>query len=176
MNWEAARKKRWRVLSRDEVVALIKSRCVISESGCWVWQKSCNTWGYGQVQVNKKRWMVHRLMYTLHKGEIADGLDCLHDCDNPPCCNPDHLWLGTQLQNSLDMASKGRTDAQKRTHCTRGHDYAVHGVRHGKNQWRQCTICTRGRLRLRAGWPQDLAFSIDPIPNGFRPFSGKWKR
>jgi hypothetical protein len=51
----------------------------------------------------------HRLAYTFTFGEIPDGLGVLHTCDNPPCCNPNHLWLGTQLENIADRHSKGRS-------------------------------------------------------------------
>lgn len=166
-----------RPMSDEQLVARFKARCVITDRGCWEFTGSRNEWGYAQVSANGKVWMLHRLMYTIHKGPIAPGLDCLHECDNPPCCNPDHLWAGTQRENSLDMVSKGRTDAQKRTHCKRGHPYDDENTsRYGKNQWRDCKICARGRMRIRAGWPEELAFSMDRVPNGFTPVAATWKR
>jgi len=53
--------------------------------------------------------MAHRFSWTLLVGKIPDGLNVLHRCDNPRCCNPAHLFLGTQLDNRRDCRDKGRT-------------------------------------------------------------------
>jgi hypothetical protein len=82
-------------------------------TGCHVW--TGNTWGkrnsksghennrYGTIGVG-----THRLAWELANGPIPDGMQVLHKCDNPRCCNPDHLFLGTQQVNMADMARKGR--------------------------------------------------------------------
>jgi hypothetical protein len=57
-------------------------------------------------------WKAHRVAWTLANGPIPAGMHVLHTCDNPPCCNPGHLWLGTQADNMADMARKGRTSNQ----------------------------------------------------------------
>jgi hypothetical protein len=65
--------------------------------------------GYGQVLIARKNLLVHRVAWAMSHGyDIPDGLCVLHTCDNPPCCNPDHLWLGTKADNSADMHAKGR--------------------------------------------------------------------
>lgn len=75
---------------------------------CWEWTGSKGFKGYGQLRINGRIVAAHRFSYELHNGPIPDGLDCLHECDNPPCTNPEHLFLGTALDNHLDMAAKGR--------------------------------------------------------------------
>jgi hypothetical protein len=64
--------------------------------------------GYVRVQVAKRRWYAHRLAYTKAFGPIPDGQSVLHTCDNPPCVNPGHLFLGSQADNMADMSQKGR--------------------------------------------------------------------
>lgn len=63
---------------------------------------------YGSITIDGVQWKVHRWTWTLANGDIQEGLFVLHHCDNPPCCNPGHLFLGTALDNSIDMHSKGR--------------------------------------------------------------------
>lgn len=84
-------------------------------SECWNWGASFNNMGYGVFGVGGKiTALAHRIAWTLHNGEIPNGLFVLHKCDNPACCNPDHLFLGTQKQNLADCASKGRTTRGER--------------------------------------------------------------
>lgn len=170
MPWNSS--KRWPPLTDAQLIERVKSKCKVTESGCWEHQGWKNEWGYAQLSIRNKRWMAHRLMYTLHKGAIPAGMDCLHRCDNPPCCNPDHLWLGTQLENSLDMVAKGRTDAQKRTHCPYGHAYEGDNVlRWGSGKWRTCKTCTRIRNRMKLGWTREQAETLPLTPPGRRPIN-----
>ena len=76
---------------------------------CWEWKGSTFAGSkYGQHKRRRKNWRAHRLAYTLAKGPIPDDKIVCHTCDNPPCCNPAHLWLGTHSENQLDCVSKGR--------------------------------------------------------------------
>lgn len=82
----------------------------IDKSGdCWLWTSHTNEKGYGLLSVGRgKQVRVHRYMYELYKGQIPDGLHVLHKCDVRRCCNPDHLFLGTQKDNMEDASKKGR--------------------------------------------------------------------
>lgn len=80
---------------------------------CWVWTGTKDAKGYGFTWIGPDRKTrqhirTHRLSYRLHVGSIPDGLSVLHRCDNTSCVRPDHLFLGTQLDNMRDMCRKGR--------------------------------------------------------------------
>lgn len=76
---------------------------------CWEWlaSKSFNK-KYGQFKHKRKMWKAHRFAYQLSKGDIPDGLVVRHTCDNPACCNPNHLVLGTHQDNMNDRNQKNR--------------------------------------------------------------------
>lgn len=75
---------------------------------CWEWKLSCDSYGYGHLKWGGILRLSHRLAWELTNGEIPDNLQVLHTCDNPKCCNPKHLFLGTHLQNMQDKNRKGR--------------------------------------------------------------------
>lgn len=79
--------------------------------GCWEWQGATTDSGYGLVWRGEKRlnWRAHRVAWTIYNGDILpEELLVCHDCDNPPCVRPDHLFLGNHQDNALDAARKGR--------------------------------------------------------------------
>lgn len=87
---------------------------VVKANGCWGWNGARGAFvgkkgaGYGVMRFQTFNVQAHRFSWEIHNGPIPDGLLVLHTCDNPPCCNPDHLFLGTYLDNARDRDSKGR--------------------------------------------------------------------
>jgi hypothetical protein len=81
----------------------------VDKSGeCWVWIGTRDNNGYGRLNVAGTPVLAHRVSWQLHKHEITSDQHVLHKCDNPPCCNPEHLFLGDQAANNADMVAKGR--------------------------------------------------------------------
>jgi hypothetical protein len=81
-------------------------------NGCWEWQGKLSNDGYGSFQetIDGKKIEVrsHRRSFEIFKGHIPEEMQVCHSCDNPSCCNPDHLWLGTAKENTQDSFKKGR--------------------------------------------------------------------
>jgi hypothetical protein len=75
---------------------------------CWEWLGRSNDDGYGKISWSGKDLSAHRLSFEMTFGEIPNGMEVLHKCDNPPCVNPNHLFLGTQTDNIRDMKQKKR--------------------------------------------------------------------
>jgi len=120
---------------------------------CWIWKGALSSKGYGSFSFNRKTTLAHRYSFLIHKGPIPDGAVICHTCDIPSCVNPEHLWAGTNSENTRDMFNKGREpiSCKEQTHCRRGHSFDEFGVlvytkktgRQIGKQWRTCKECKR---------------------------------
>jgi len=149
----------------------VRAKCVVDENGCWVWQGSLHTNGYGQTSWQGRTGILSRFMYKVwHRVELQKRQYVCHSCDVKRCCNPDHLWLGDNGLNKKDETLKGKNFFAKKTHCPRGHEYNsenthVHEVRPGV--WsRGCKACSRVHQRLKLGWTLEEAMKTPVIPAG----------
>lgn len=87
----------------------------VQDNGCWLWNGYTAPNGYGMVSIAPyRRGYAHRAAWTVANGPIPDGMQVCHRCDNPPCVNPAHLFLGTVIDNMRDMSTKGRAPRGER--------------------------------------------------------------
>lgn len=105
---------------------------------CWEWIGKKQSDGYGEFRaLGKVYFRAHRFSWILFYGNIPDGVLVCHKCDNRGCVNPNHLFLGSRLDNTMDMDNKGRRVNYNsfKEKCPMGHTYTIYS-------WgRRCKIC-----------------------------------
>lgn len=121
---------------------------------CWPWIGAANReGGYGYLSTGGRggrKVYAHRVAWELANGRpVPDGMVVRHSCDNPPCCNPAHLSIGTMLDNANDMLTRHGHYMANRTHCSNGHEFSpentrVSPSREGRTR-RVCRECERSR-------------------------------
>jgi len=144
---------------------------------CWEWEENgLNNRGYGQFSVNHQNTTSHRLSYRIFCGPIG-ALDVCHKCDNPRCCNPNHLFLGTEKDNMADKIRKCR--------CAKGvfngantKPYMIpRGENHGASKLTECKV-HKIRALLENGVVQEVIarqFGINQTAVGFIKRRKNWK-
>ncbi len=95
------------------------SMIIVKEDGCWEYTRGKINTGYGQFAMDKIKILAHRASYELHNGAFDYSLEVCHSCNNPPCINPDHLYLDTHKGNMEYMASKGRSKRGEAHHMSK---------------------------------------------------------
>jgi predicted DNA-binding protein (UPF0251 family) len=103
----------------------------LPETVCWPWQGALGRGGYGHFRHKHVDYQAHRTMFLMTYGPIPPGLFICHHCDNPPCCNPSHLYLGTNADNAQDAKRKGRTATGDRNGMRRHPERRARGDNHG---------------------------------------------
>lgn len=111
------------------------------DTGCWEWTAMTVQGGYGRYIHKGRKHLVHRVAHELLIGPIPDGLLVLHNCDNPPCCNPAHLRAGTAKDNMQDRLERGRNPQVNKTHCKHGHPLSGENLYTAPDGERGCRTC-----------------------------------
>lgn len=128
----------------EQQIERFNSKVQEAPNGCHEWTGATNHKGYGKLTLQRRTVSAHRLAYEHFVGPVPDGMNVCHHCDNPKCVRPDHLFVGTSRDNSVDMVTKGRHFNSRKTHCPKGHEYTYFY----KGE-RQCRACQRERDRAR---------------------------
>jgi len=120
---------------------------------CWEWQGHRRGGRYGSISWGSKRAQrsTHRVAYELTYGPIPAGMFVMHKCDNPPCCRPDHLALGTPAENSADMVQKGRSVRGERNPRVLHPERYPIGSNHWKAKLTEAQVAEIRKVPLRRG-------------------------
>ena len=137
--------------AEDRFLLAVDSSGALSD--CWPWTGDTDSGGYGRLSVEGLRVRAHRYAWERANGPIPEGMFVLHRCDNPPCCNERHLFLGTIADNNRDRAAKGRNGA-----------YANRGEKNGRARLTARNVADIITLRRAGHTTKELAdcYEVDP--------------
>lgn len=141
----------------------------IDENGCHIFDGCKGPKGYGHVRRKNpttgkwRTYPAHRWQWIEKHGDLPPDISVCHSCDNPPCINLEHLWIGTNKDNHNDKMAKGRARGPNsyKTHCKNGHEFTPENTRQYAGR-RHCRTCNREYMQRRRG----RGFGIDtgPVP------------
>lgn len=124
---------------RDLKIRINKKKKIIG--ACWEWAGSTGSHGYGQISINGKPRLVHRLIFEIKNGRrIKNKLTIDHLCFNKRCFNPRHLEEVTHRENNIrSNGASGKN--HRKTHCIRGHEFTKENTNERRRGWRECRTC-----------------------------------
>lgn len=132
---------RWRrYIDADTVADVLRAKTVLSVTGCLEWTAARISTGYGAFSFRGVFMLAHRAAYESSIGPIPDGMVVRHRCDNPRCCNPEHLQLGTDQDNKDDCVSKKRHYFGERHHWAKLTESQVHEIRASESRNKDIAI------------------------------------
>ena len=136
---------------------------IVETTGCWEWaltRERPPRLPYGRCYIGKRYVVAHRKSWEIVNGAIPEGLCVLHRCDNPPCVNPDHLFLGTRADNVADRVAKGRSARGERSGARRHPERWARGDQHWtrRNPEKVPRGEAHGRAKLSVGNVRDIRF------------------
>jgi hypothetical protein len=141
-------------ITRIRMEDYIKQRTILDkETGCLDWKCSKDKDGYGKAWHKGKYWRAHRLSYTAFKGDIPEDKVVMHTCDNPSCCNPQHLRIGTHKDNMEDRDQKGRGTKGRTIPKLQGHTN-TRGTNHGNSKLSEHDVSTIRDLLSNSNYTQ----------------------
>ncbi len=132
-----------------EIQDKFESKLVKLFCSCWIWIGPMFQNGYGEATkgIAGSRKRAHRLAWEISRGVIPDGLSVLHRCDVKCCVSPEHLYLGTALDNARDAVERGQNFKASRTRCEMGYPLYGNNLRIYRGK-RICIFCQRSRTNL----------------------------
>lgn len=125
-----------------ELLAWIKSQCIVDDHGCWLWQGPTNDKGYGVTNYNKIHTKAHQLTYRLQIGPVPEGLELDHTCRVRKCCNPLHMEAITHAENvKRGLLHTVSGNKPKPTSCPKGHPYEGYNLYFDPKGGMRCRQC-----------------------------------
>jgi len=130
-------------------IAEFGGKGLVQDSGCIYWRGTINQDGYGVTSYQGRRMSAHMLSWVINHGAIPKGMCVCHSCDNRPCINPDHLFLGTHKDNMSDMARKGRARSKL---SMRDRQFIAESGLHARELAERFNVCERAVRYWRKHW------------------------